>query len=493
MPRILVVDDDRMVRQLVVHCFGGSPIEVLEAATAEEGLSEIARHQPDVVLLDVVLPDGSGLDALEQIHRLDSRLPVIFITILDSSETTIEAMKRGAYDYLLKPLSVVHVRELVEKALQIRRLMHVPVALPDGADRPEPGCDAMIGHSPQMQEVYKAIGRVASRSVTVLVRGESGTGKELVARAIYQHSLRADKPFLAVNCAAIPDSLLESELFGHEKGSFTGASQRRIGKFEQCSEGTLFLDEVGDMSPLVQSKVLRVLQAQDFERVGGNEPIRTDVRIIAATNRDLESMVAEGKFRADLYYRLSGFSIHLAPLRQRREDLLLLLEIYLRRFSKELNKDVRDVSPECLELLLKYPWPGNVRELENVLKQSLLHAAGPVLVSEFLPATMREYQAASGQSQAVGVTDGDWQAFVEQRLGENPKNLHAEAIEVAERYLVTRVLQVSEGNQSRAARMLGITRGNLRKKIRTLNIQIDRVSTVHSASDAGQAEEPSAS
>jgi two-component system nitrogen regulation response regulator GlnG len=252
MPRILVIDDDRSVRHLVTHAFEGSNIEVLSAGTAGEGMELLCAQHPDVVLLDVVLPEASGLKLFGEIQNFDSKLPVIFITILDSSETTIEATKLGAFDYLLKPLNVAQVRELVGKALEIRRLMNVPVAL-TGDDRPETVGDAMIGRSPQMQEVYKAIGRVAPRNVTVLIRGESGTGKELVARAIYQHSLRADKPFLAVNCAAIPDSLLESELFGHEKGSFTGASQRRIGKFEQCSEGTLFLDEVGDMSPLVQS------------------------------------------------------------------------------------------------------------------------------------------------------------------------------------------------------------------------------------------------
>ena len=240
-----------------------------------------------------------------------------------------------------------------------------------------------------MQEVYKAIGRVAPQDVTVLILGESGTGKELVARAIYHYSKRAPGPFLAINCAAIPENLLESELFGHEKGAFTGADRKRIGKFEQASGGTLFLDEIGDMTPLTQTKILRVLQGQEFERVGGNEPIRADVRVVAATNRDLEKMVAEGTFRGDLYYRLNVYTIRLPPLRERGDDLPLLAEHFVRRFGRELGKDVRGVSPEAMELLRRYPWPGNVRELQSVVKQALLGTTGPVVLPEFLPAAVR--------------------------------------------------------------------------------------------------------
>jgi two-component system nitrogen regulation response regulator GlnG len=472
MPTVLVIDDDRSVRHLVSYAFGDGDIEVVMAGTASEGLDLLRQHHPDVALLDIMLPEISGLDLFKQIHEIDPKLPVIFVTMLDSSDTTIQAMQLGAFDYLPKPLSVPRVQELVAQALEIRRLMNVPVRLP-GAGKPEPQADLLVGRSHAMQDVYKAIGRVASQNVTVVIRGESGTGKELVARAIYQHSARSDKPFLAVNCAAIPDSLLESELFGHEKGSFTGAVQRRIGKFEQCSEGTLFLDEVGDMSPVVQSKVLRVLQGQDFERVGGSEVIRTHVRIIAATNRDLEKMVTEGKFRADLYYRLSGFTIALPPLRERPDDLLLLLETILTRYSREMNKDVQGVAPDCMDLLLQYPWPGNVRELENVLKQSLLQAAGPVLISEFLPAHLRAYANAQNKATAADGSDSNWQSFVEQRLAADSSNLYDEALSMMERYLVTRVLRQTNGNQSQAARILGITRGNLRNKIRALELRLD--------------------
>jgi two-component system nitrogen regulation response regulator GlnG len=314
---------------------------------------------------------------------------------------------------------------------------------------------------------------VAPRDVTVLVRGESGTGKELVARALYQHSPRHKAQFLAVNCAAIPDALLESELFGHEKGAFTGAERQRIGKFEQCSGGTLFLDEIGDMSPLVQSKVLRVLQSQQFERVGGNQTITTDVRVIAATNRDLEQMVQEGEFRSDLYYRLSGFTIQLAPLRERRDDLVPLLESYLATFGRELQKDVHGISTEAMEILTAYPWPGNVRELQNVLKQSLLRSAGPVIIPDFLPEQVRHPEAETSAASYAHAGDTDLRPFVDERIESGSTNLYAESLEFMERYVVTHVLRLCEGNQSKAARMLGITRGCLRSKVRALGVSID--------------------
>ncbi|HQU46814.1 MAG TPA: sigma-54 dependent transcriptional regulator, partial [Pirellulales bacterium] len=279
------------------------------------------------------------------------------------------------------PLDYVQLRALVLRALEIRHAMRVPVHMPEPAGDQTDAADAFIGRCPAMQEVYKAIGRVAPHDVTVLIRGGSGTGKELVARAIYTHSPRSSGRFLAINMAAVPDTLLESELFGHERGSFTGAESKRIGRFEQCSGGTLFLDEIGDLSPLVQSKLLRLLQEQRFERVGGSETIQTDVRILAATNRDLEKMVDDGDFRADLYYRLNGYTIKLPPLSERGDDIVLLLEHFLARFCQSLNKDVQGISPDALELLLKYPWPGNVREMQSVIRQSLLQATGEVLMA----------------------------------------------------------------------------------------------------------------
>jgi two-component system nitrogen regulation response regulator GlnG len=311
---LLVVDDDRSVLHLVQACMEKQGFQVLTAGTAEQGLNLVRTQPLDLVLLDIVLPEVSGLEVFQSIQKIDRKLPVVFITAGTDSDTAINAMQLGAFDYVPKPLDLPKLTAVVEKAVATRQLMSVPVALPIGETDARQG-QLFVGRSPRMLEVFKAIGRVAKQQVTVLIRGESGTGKELVARALYQHSDRADRPFMEVNCAAIPENLLESELFGHEKGSFTGADRRRIGKFEQCNGGTIFLDEVGDMSPLVQGKVLRLLQEQRFERVGGNETIQTDVRIIAATNQPLEKMVAAGEFRADLFYRLNGVTIQLPPRR----------------------------------------------------------------------------------------------------------------------------------------------------------------------------------
>ena len=477
MPTLLLVDDDRSVRHLVREAFAGSDVEVLEAANAEDGIEIVRQKRPDAVLLDILLPGISGLEAFRAFQALDPKLPVIFITSLDSSDTAIQAMSLGAYNFVMKPLDLAVLQKLVGQALDIRRLMNVPVSVP-GTKTTDDKSDRLVGRSPTMQEVYKAIGRVASQNVTVLIRGESGTGKELVARAIYQHSQRADRPFLAVNCAAIPDALLESELFGHEKGSFTGADQRRIGKFEQCNGGTLFLDEVGDMSLLLQAKMLRVLQQQVFERVGGGQTISTDVRLITATNCDLEKMTDAREFRADLYYRLSGFMIHLPPLRERSTDVPLLLDYFLRRYARALSKDVQGISPEALDMLLKYHWPGNIRELENVVRQALLSTVGPVLLPEFLPPVVHAAPAAGEEE--PGDERHDLTASIDRILAHGDENVYAEAVAALDRYLLTHVLRKTQGNFSRSAKKLGITRGSLRNKIRTLGLSIDRQINVDS-------------
>jgi two-component system nitrogen regulation response regulator GlnG len=316
----------------------------------------------------------------------------------------------------------------------------------------------------------------------VLIRGESGTGKELVARAIYQHSPRSEAPFLAINCAAIPESLLESELFGHEKGSFTGAEQRRIGKFEQCSGGTLFLDEIGDMSPLTQGKVLRVLQDQRFERVGGSQTIQTNTRTIAATHRPLEKMLAEGTFRDDLYYRLNVFTIRLPPLRERLEDLPLLVNTFLKRFSREMGREVRMAAPGTLEILAQHDWPGNMRELQGVLKQALLRASGPVLLPGFLPKHFLEQLEAPKASSLPGEQTNESE-FIHERLQADSQNLYAEWFARVERQLLVQVLQFTNGNQLNASKLLGITRRSLRGKILTHGIAIERsVSTANNGS-----------
>jgi two-component system nitrogen regulation response regulator GlnG len=472
MPTLLVVDDEPSILLAFRRAFRGPEVTVLTAETAADGLALARQHRPDVLIFDVQLPDMSGLDALRRLRELDARSPVIFITGKSTTDTAIEAMKLGAYEYLLKPLELPQLRQVVDRAVAISRLMHVPAVVAD-AEPADDRADAIVGRCPAMQEVYKAIGRVAGQDVAVLITGESGTGKELVARALYQHSRRSAGPFLAINCAAIPEQLLESELFGHEKGAFTGADRQRIGKFEQVSGGTIFLDEVGDMAPLTQSKVLRLLQEQQFERLGGNETVRTDVRVLAATNQDLEALVARGRFRQDLYYRLSVFAIHLPPLRERGEDLPLLVQHYLRRFGRELGKDVQRADPEALALLQRYPWPGNVRELQSVLKQALLQATGPVLVPDFLPPSVRQNHHAPA-AEAPRQPPDNLGPFIDERLGAGTEDLYAEALRRMERVLLTKVLQHTGGNQLQAAKILGITRGSLRTKLRDLGLSIAR-------------------
>ena len=369
MAKVLIVDDEPNVLYSLKKSLQSDSLEVLTAATAGEGIELVRQAKPDTVILDVRLPDMSGLDAFNEIHKIDCRLPVIFVTAYSTAETAIEAMKRGAYEYLLKPVEFERMHDTVQGAIEISRMSRVPAMFESDAEQPT--ADLIVGQSAAMQEVYKAIGRVAPQDVTVLIQGESGSGKEMIARAIYQHSRRSKGPFLAINCAAIPDNLLESELFGHERGAFTGAESQRIGKFEQVDGGTLFLDEIGDMSPAAQAKVLRLLQDGSFERVGSNEPMRADVRIIAATNQDLEAMVEHGRFRRDLFHRMSVFAIQLPSLRDRLDDLPRLVEYFVKVFNRDLGKNVHAVSPKAMDVLQDYHWPGNVRELQGAIKFAL--------------------------------------------------------------------------------------------------------------------------
>jgi two-component system nitrogen regulation response regulator GlnG len=472
MGRVLLVDDDpAMTLDQVTHALGPQGIRVEVAQTAEEGLRQVAARPPDVILLDVHLPDLSGLEAYQRIRQIDGRIPVIFITWAATADTAIEAMKEGAYDYLFKPLDLARLRGVVVQALELGRLMRRPAVVAQTPSEEDCG-DAIIGRCPPMGEVYKAIGRVAAQNVIVLITGESGTGKELVARALYQHSLRSRAPFLAINCAAIPEALLESELFGHEKGAFTGADRRRIGKFEQCNGGTLFLDEIGDMPLATQAKVLRLLQDQSFERVGGNETVRTDVRLIAATHRDLKAWSAQGKFRQDLFYRLSVFAIPLPPLRERGDDLPLLIQHYLRRFSRELGRQVREITPEAQELLSRHPWPGNIRELQGVLKQAILQATGTVLVPAFLPEGLGVPPEASAGSAPQTEDEFPFASFILRRLEEGTTGLSAEAHQQLDRLLLRLALRHTRGNQVQAARALGISRQTLRAKTRDLGLSL---------------------
>ncbi|HKI35704.1 MAG TPA: sigma-54 dependent transcriptional regulator [Gemmataceae bacterium] len=471
MNTLLVIDDESLILDSFRHIFAGEELTLATARSGGEGLSQFVEQRPDAVFLDVHLPDMSGLELFRRLQELDPRVPVILMTGHGSAATAIEAMRLGAYEYLLKPVNVDQITGLAARALEVSRLRRVPAKVADA----EPGDDAsdlLVGQCPAMQEVYKAIGRIAPQDVTVLILGESGTGKELVARAIYHYSKRVDKPFLAINCAAIPENLLESELFGHEKGAFTGADRKRVGKFEQCNGGTLFLDEVGDMTPLTQVKLLRVLQERQFEAVGGSQTLSADVRLIAATNRDLPEMAGSGTFRRDLFYRLNVCTIHLPPLRERGQDVVLLAQHFLRRFARELGKDVQEISADALGLLCRYPWPGNVRELQSAIKQALLRTAGHVLPPEALPVALR---AGAGDARLPASKDfPDLCPYVRGRLEVGASGLHAEIVAQAERQLLEEVLRHTGGNLSQTAKLLGITRVTLRAKLASLGLTAGR-------------------
>ncbi len=468
MPTLLVIDDEQSVRYSFRRVFEGDETQVLTAGSAAEGLKLLRENAPDVVLLDLQLPDRSGLDVFRDIQELDPKRPVVFITAHGTTETAIEAMKGGAFDYLVKPVDLEKLSQIIERAVEAARLMRVPAVLPA-----EDSGDRIVGRSQVMQEMCKAIGRIAPQDVNVLILGESGTGKELVARALYHHSRRADRPFLAINCAAIPESLLESELFGHEQGAFTGAQRRRIGKFEQCDNGTLFLDEIGDMTPGLQAKMLRVLQEQRFERLGGNETLQTRVRVLTATNHDLEKLVAEGRFRKDLFYRLNVVTIRVPPLRARMDDVAELAHYFLFRFDRELGLDLRAFAPETLELLQAHSWPGNVRELQSIIKQSMLNASGHILLPEFLPESLRQrnpVEAATANPAAF-----DLEARIDALLRHGDKDLHRLVIEDVERVLLARVLRHTHGHQAQASTLLGLNRTTLRHKLRALGMALDKV------------------
>jgi two-component system, NtrC family, nitrogen regulation response regulator GlnG len=464
MPGLLLIDDEKSVRYSFARVFEADGMEVHTAATLAEGREAFERVAPDVVVLDLQLPDGSGLDLFHEIRAIDPRCPVIFITAHGTTETAIEAMKEGAFDYLVKPVDLERLSQLLGRAFEASRMASVPALVPalDVTDR-------IVGRSAVMQETSKAIGRIAPQDVNVLILGESGSGKELVARALYRHGKRADRPFLAVNCAALPESLFESELFGHEQGAFTGAQRRRIGRFEQADGGTLFLDEIGDLSPAVQAKLLRVLEEQHFQRVGGVESVQTRVRVLAATNKDLETEVQAGTFRKDLYYRLRVVSITVPPLRDRLDDVPELAHYFLFRFNQDLGLRMQAVSPEALAALQGYAWPGNVRELQSVIKQAMLEATGGVLLPEFLPAALRGGQPAPRNA------GGDLAELIESALAGRAGQAYQTVLDAVERALFARALRQTHGHQAKASELLGLNRTTLRTRLRALGLAVEKV------------------
>ncbi len=396
-PVILVVDDDTEVRYSVNRVLSSQRYTVQEAGSGEDGVAAVKRAAPDLVLLDNRMTGMTGIETLQHIRAANPKQMVIFMTAYGTAQTAIEAMKYGAYDYVVKPFDPPKLLSLVAGALRVQADIQSASGYQPVVNTDEHK-EGIVGASPVMQTVFKTIGQVATSDVTVMVTGESGTGKELVARSIHRHSHRANKPFVAVNCAAIPENLIESELFGHERGSFTGATAQRLGKFELCDGGTIFLDEIGDMTPATQTKILRVLQEGEIQRVGGTETIKISVRVTAATNKDLETLVREKKFREDLYYRLNVVRIKMPPLRERVEDVPSIVDFFLQNLLKARKAKARKVSPEALALLCHHGWPGNVRELENVVYRSAVIAQGEAILPKDLPEEVRNATsgAASG-------------------------------------------------------------------------------------------------
>ncbi len=473
MDKILVVDDDQSMRYSLTRMLEGQGFLVSPARNGAEALERFEQEKPGLVIMDIKMPGQSGLEVLREIKERDPKALVILMTAFGTTETAIEAMKFGAFDYILKPFDIPQMRGLVEKALEVSRMMKKIVSLPD-REEGERAEETIVGSSAAMQPIYKMIGQAAPTDVTVLLRGESGTGKELVARAIYHHSRRSGKPFLPVNCAAIPETLLESEIFGHEKGAFTGALTRRIGKFEQCNGGTIFLDEIGDMTPATQAKILRVLQDRQFERLGGSERITADVRLIAATNKDLEKAIREGTFRQDLYYRLKVVTLELPPLRERKEDIPELVRYFLQRFRGDINREVRAISPRALEKLMRHHWPGNVRELENSVQRALVISRGNTLVPE-------DFTLEGLESETGSIEHLDLQERLEKLMEPVFKDLAelsrrspgADLMSELEKILIKRALRETRGNQVQAAILLGISRNTLRSKIERYRIRKD--------------------
>jgi nitrogen regulation protein NR(I) len=464
---ILVVDDEPSVQYSFKRSFG-SRHQVLTASSGHEALTIYDRHRPDVVFLDQRMPYMSGLETLAEIRKMDPQAVVVIMTAYGDTDTVIKAMQLGAFDYMAKPLDNDRLEGIIQRGVEARLSQQEHVLFED-SEAPKEA--RLIGHSPKMQQVYKLIGQVAATDSTVLIRGESGTGKELVARAIHNYSPRRNRPFVVVNCAAIPETLLESELFGYEKGAFSGATTRREGKFELADGGTLFLDEIGDMSLATQTKILRTLQERCFERLGGKETIKVDVRILSATNRDLEREIQKGSFREDLYWRLNVVTITLPPLRERKEDILSLLQYFAWRFKDECGCRVKGITREALNVLMKYNWPGNVRELENWVRRAMVLCRGEYLTSDGLPSLI----SFTSQEQAHKAHFLKQLSQILSLPFEDPDSIRPGSfhfiVEKVEEELVRNALRITGGNQLKAANLLGITRTTLRSKITRFNIR----------------------
>jgi two-component system nitrogen regulation response regulator GlnG len=474
MDKLLLIDDEADVQYSFRRIFDSPGVELTTASSGEEALRLLPKLKPDLILSDVRMGGMNGLETLRRIRQLDAKVPVILMTAYGTTATAIEAMKLGAYDYVLKPFDAPKLKQLVAAGLNAARAMRQVVSYQPLLESEDYDL-GIVGRSEPMQNVFKLIGQLATSDATALITGESGTGKELVARAIYSHSGRADRPFLAVNCAALPENLLESELFGHEKGAFTGAHAQRIGRFEQCHGGTLFLDEIGDMTLATQAKVLRVLQSGTFERVGGNQPITADVRLIAATNKALEDAVARRVFREDLFYRLNVVRIHLPQLRERRADIPLLVDYFLKKHSQRVKQTPRKLVPDVLKALNAHAWPGNVRELENVIQRALVMCKGDTLTLADLPAELTQPGRAAAATAVPagegGAAPADLAGVARTLFTWARANAQLKVLPAVERELIIAALRETGGNQVQAARLLGITRATLRKRVEKFGIK----------------------
>ncbi len=470
MATILIIDDDDQLRKSFQKLLSEEGYPAEGAASGEAGLEIIKDRVPDLAIVDVRLPGMNGLETFQAIHRIEPKLPVIIMTAYGTTETAIEATKMGAFDYILKPFEIPDMLVVIKQALEAGRFMRTPVRMdvsPDEATR-----EAIVGHSKPMQDIYKAIGRVATADATVLIRGESGTGKELVARAIYQHSLRAENPFQVINCVAIPENLLESELFGYEKGAFTGAAHRRMGKIEQAHGGTVLLDEIGDMPFSIQAKILRLLQEKSIERLGGRQPIPVDVRIIAATNRDLEAALELGRFREDLYYRLKVVTISLPPLRERREDIAPLTDYFLSLFALEMDMSNPGISKEALTTLLSRQWPGNVRELANTIQKALIFNRGaPIHSEDIIQALSAEKSSGKQEPHTAEEVMRRWMRTA--MTSEDEKGTFEKIMDRFAEILISEALSLTSGNRSQAARLLGLSRPTLHSKIEKYGLKLE--------------------
>ncbi len=466
--RILIIEDDKTMSALYRTALSSCGHQIKQIERGDEGLKVACEESFDVILSDMVLPGMDGLDLIDQVHRIKPFVPIILLTGQGSAETAIEAMKRGAYDYLLKPIQLGELIEVVQKAIANSHIQSRLVRVGDLASGAAKGL-SMIGSSAAMQQIFKEIGRVAAKPVTVLIRGETGTGKELVAQAIYQHSDRGQKPFVVVNCAAIPETLLESELFGHERGAFTGAQTRRIGRFEQAHNGTLFLDEIGELSPGTQSKLLRALQEKVIQRLGSNETIPVSVRVLAATNRNLEEGIRDRQFREDLYYRLSDATIMLPPLRTRRDDIPELISHFILAHSRDLGLQQPGITVEAVDYLSQQEWPGNVRQLQSFIRQAILASRGYAISLETVK-LMQQREVHSDREEMEPFREYVAQALDHASTEKEP-DAYAAVMGIAEKELLTQAIQRSKGNQSLAARWLGISRLTLRSKLTELGLR----------------------